>query len=432
MRRSASRARWLALAVLAAPAAVPLAAQGLPVGRADRLGFSTERLARIDRAFQDAVDQGRLAGAVAIVVRHGRTAYLRSFGQADREAGRAMTPDALFRIASQTKALTSVAAMILVEEGRLSLDDGVAQYVPAFADARVSVRTDSGPALVPLRRPITIRHLLTQTAGLSYGGERHVRDTYRAAGLGPAAGYGWYFADKDEPICTTMERLATLPLVAQPGETWVYGYASDLLGCVVERASGQPLDVFIRTRITEPLRMRDTWFFVPPGQRDRLTAVYAAEGGGIRRAEDGSRGQGAYVDGPRMSFSGGAGLVSTASDYARFLQMLLNGGVLDGTRILSPATVRLMTTDHVDTLYGGTATGFGLGFQILHDPGRAGQYGSPGLYSWGGAYGSAYWVDPAEDLVAVFLIQQIPRGPVNWGGRFRTLVYQAIEGPGRR
>jgi len=192
------------------------------------------------------------------------------------------------------------------------------------------------------------------------------------------------------------------------------------------------LDAFLQSRIFDPLGMGDTHFYVPAGDLMRLTAVYAATGaGGFERAAEGPLGQGAYVEGPRVSFSGGAGLVSTAGDYARFLQMLLNGGVLDGARILGPRTVSLMAQDHLDALYGSPGYGFGLGFQILEDPGVAGQYGSPGLYSWGGAYATNYWIDPKEQIVGVFMIQLLPRGGLDLADRFRTLVYQAIvcEGP---
>ncbi|MEO7963010.1 MAG: serine hydrolase, partial [Gemmatimonadaceae bacterium] len=245
-------------------------------------------------------------------------------------------------------------------------------------------------------------------------------------GLGPAAGWGWYTADKDEPICTTMERLASLPFVSQPGEAWVYGYNSDILGCVVERAAGVPFDVFLRTRITEPLGMRDTYFFLPPEKRDRLVTVYASGEGkaALTRAPDGARGQGHYVEGPRRSFSGGAGLVSTARDYARLLQMMLNGGALDGARILAPSTVALMTTNHVGTLFSTSGLGFGLGFQIDGRFGANGP-GGEGGYGWGGAYGSGYHVDPASRLVYSFMINQLPNSS-DIGGKFPTMVYQAL------
>lgn len=420
------------LAALALVAASAAHGQNLPAGDAARLGFSPARLARIDTVMQRFVDEGRVPGVVTIVVRHGRVAQLGAYGWADREAGRRMTPDALFRIASQTKAVTSIAVMMLVEEGRLRLRDPVSRFLPGFAGARVAVRTDTGRVFAPVRRAITIRDLLTHTAGISYGTEALVQDLYRAAGLGPAAGFGWYFADKTEPICATMDRLGTLPFVAQPGTGFVYGYATDILGCVVERVAGQPLDRFLASRLTGPLRMSDTRFFVPEAQRNRLTAVYAAAGDSYVRAEDGPKGQGAYVDGPRTSFSGGAGLVSTAGDYARLLQMLLNGGTLDGVRLLGPRTVALMTSSQVDSLYATPGAGFGLGFQLLTDPGRLGQFGRAGVFSWGGAYGSEYWVDPAEDLVAVFLIQEVPRGDLDLADRFRALVYQAIVADGAR
>jgi CubicO group peptidase (beta-lactamase class C family) len=406
--------------------------QGLPPDSPERLGFDAERLARIDRVMQQSVDEGQVAGVVTLVLRQGRVAQAGAYGWADREAGRRMTTDALFRIASQSKAVTSVAVMTLVEEGRLSLGDPVSMFLPGFASATVAVATDTGLESVPVRRPITIRDLLTQSAGISYGTEPLAEDLYRAAGLGPAAGFGWYFADKSEPICVSMDRLATLPFVAQPGEAFVYGYATDVLGCVLERISGQTLEAFFQSRIFEPLGMVDTNFFVSEADRSRLTAVYAAtQDGGFERADEGPLGQGAYVEGPRVSFSGGAGLVSTAGDYARFLQMLLNGGELDGARVLGPKTVALMSQDHLDALYGSPGYGFGLGFQVLEDPGKAGQYGSPGLYSWGGAYATSYWIDPVEQIVGVFMIQLLPRGGLDLAERFRTLVYQAIvcEGP---
>ena len=396
---------------------------------AARFGFSIQRLARIDSALQRAVDRGEIAGAVALVTRDGQTVYERAVGWADREAGRRMTTDAIFRIASQTKALTSVAIMALAEEGRLSINDPVERFIPAFRRTTVASRSDTGRVIVAARRPITIRDLLTHTAGISYGTDSLVAPLYGAKGLGPAAGWGWYTADKNEPICATMERLATLPFVAQPGERFVYGYNTDVLGCVVERVSGMPLDEFIRTRITAPLRMQDTHFYLPADKRSRFTAVYASRGDtGVARAPAGPRGQGDYVEGPRRSFSGGAGLVSTARDYSRFLQMLLNGGTLDGVRILAPSTVALMTTDQVDTLFWSRGEGFGLGFRVLEEPGASGRIESVGTFGWGGAYGSTYEVDPRERLVLVFMLQQLPNRS-DIAGRFPMLVYQALVEP---
>jgi CubicO group peptidase (beta-lactamase class C family) len=223
--------------------------------------------------------------------------------------------------------------------------------------------------------------------------------------------------------------MAALPFDAQPGERWIYGYSLDILGALVEKVSGQSLDAFLRSRILDPLKMTDTHFYLPRDQRDRLSVVYSAKpGGGIERAPDpgGMVGQGAYLDGPRKSFSGGAGLLSTAQDYARFLQMLLNGGELDGVRLLSPNTVHLMTVDHVGRLYEQPGQGFGLGFSVVTDVGARGQPGSVGEFGWGGAYHSNYWVDPQEDLVVVYFTQLIPAGDLDDTGKLRALVYGAI------
>jgi CubicO group peptidase (beta-lactamase class C family) len=313
--------------------------------------------------------------------------------------------------------------MMLVEEGKLALNNPVGRFLPSYARTRVMV----DGTIVPARRAITIRDLLTQTAGISYGSDSAVAALYRAKKLGPAAGYGgWYITDRDEPVCATMDTLATLPFVRQPGDAWVYGYATDILGCVVERVSGLSLDEFFRTRITGPLDMVDTHFFVPIPKTDRLVAVYASDTADrISRAPDGALGQGHFVSGPRRNYSGGAGLVSTARDYARLLQMLLNGGELDGVRILSPATVQLMTTNQIGTLYPQPGLGFGLGFSIVERLGADNTLLSEGTYGWGGAYASQYRIDPAERVVLVFMLNQIPnRSDV--ASKFPTLVYQAL------
>jgi CubicO group peptidase (beta-lactamase class C family) len=371
------------------------------------------------------VNRGEIAGAVALVLRDGQTVYEGAVGWADREAGRRMTPDAIFRIASQTKALTSVSIMMLVEEGKIALNDPVSRFIPAFERTTVVTRTDTGRAIVPARRRITIRDLLTHTAGISYGTDSVLAPLYSAKGLGPAAGWGWYTADKQELVCETMERLATLPFAAQPGERFVYGYNTDILGCVVERASGVPLDQFVRTRITAPLGMTDTHFFLPPEKRARLTAVYAGGQGVVTRAPDGPRGQGDYVEGPRRNFAGGAGLLSTARDYGRFLQMLLNGGTLDGARLLGPKTVALMTTNQSGTLYSENGMGFGLGFYIVERPGAEAHVESVGSFGWGGAYGSSYEVDPKERVILLYMMQLLP-GRTDVGTKFPMLVYQAL------
>ena len=389
-------------------------------------GLAPDRVAVIDRGLQRYVDNNRIAGIVALVLRDGKPVYEKALGWADKEAGRRMTTDTIFRIASQTKALTSVAIMQLIEEGRLSLGRRAGDFIPTFAKTTVATaKMASGVVTEPARRPITIRDLLTHTAGISYGTDSVVSDLYAAKGLGPAAGFGWYTADKDEPVCTTMERLGTLPFVAQPGEKWVYGYNTDILGCIVEKVSDMPLDEYLRTRIMAPLGMTDTRFFVPAADRARLAAVYASENGTYVRAPDGARGQGHYADGPRKNFAGGAGLLSTARDYARFLEAIRLGGTVDGVRLLSPRSVRLMATNQVGTLHSATGLGFGLGFETTDRFGASGMQ-SEGSFGWGGAYGSVYRIDPDERLVMVLMIQLIPNGS-DIREAFPNLVYQALR-----
>jgi CubicO group peptidase (beta-lactamase class C family) len=414
---------WLVFAAIVAAAPALTAQSTTPrTAVAPKAELQAERVARIDQALQRYVDENRIAGAVALVLRDGQPVYERAVGWRDKEAGTRMTTDTIFRIASQTKAITSTAILSLVEEGRLTLTEPVSRLIPPFAKTTVA----SGGSVVPAKRAITIRDLLTHTAGISYGIELAVASQYEAKGLGPAAGFGWYTADKDEPVCSTIERLATLPFVAQPGEQWVYGYNTDILGCVVERASGMPLDVFIKTRITDPLRMTDTQFFLPAAQRNRLAAVYASgENGLITRAPDGPRGQGHYVDGPRRSFSGGAGLLSTARDYSRFLEMIRRGGELDGVRILAPRTVRLMTTNQVGTLHSTAGLGFGLGFETTDRYGANGM-DSEGAFGWAGAYGTIYRIDPDARLVLLLMTQLVPNA-TDIRTVFPTLVYQALD-----
>ena len=426
MRRVSRIHVFVAAATLLAVGASRATAQAVraTVARASN-GFSTERLARVDRFLQQYVDSNRIGGAVALVIRDGQVAYQRAVGWSDRDSRRPMTADAIFRIASQSKAITSTAILMLVEEGKIALGDPVSRFIPAYARTTVASRADSGRTVLPARRQITIHDLLTHTAGISYGGEAFIAAQYEAKGLGRAAGNGWYTADKPETVCETMERLATLPFVAQPGESYVYGYNTDILGCVVERASGAPLDEFIRSRITGPIGMTDTYFFVPPAKAGRLVTLSMIDSSGrIARAPEGARGQGHYVEGPRRNFSGGAGLVSTARDYARFLEMVLNRGELDGVRILSPRMVDLMTTNQSGTLFSQTGVGFGLGFETVDRLGARGMY-SVGSFGWGGAYGSTYMVDPLERMIVVFMINQMPmRSDV--ASKFPTLVYQAL------
>jgi CubicO group peptidase (beta-lactamase class C family) len=411
----------LALALLLAPAR----AQELPTARPEDVGLSSERLGRLTSVLEDYVDQGLLPGVVVLVLRDGAVAYEGTFGNLDAAAGTPMPSDAIFRIASQSKAPVSVGIMMLQEEGKLLIGDRLGKYLPEFAETTVAVaREGGGYDVVPAERPITLRDLLTHTAGIGYGYGPGAAE-WEAAGI-----QGWYFAHREEPIRETVRRMASLPMDAQPGSGFVYGYNTDILGAVIEVVSRQPLDRFLEERIFEPLGMRDTHFYLPPEKADRLAVVYSATDQGLVRAPDESamQAQGAYVEGPRTSFSGGAGLLSTARDYARFLQMLLNGGELDGQRLLSRTTVALMITDHLSGLPYPWApgNGFGLGFRILKDPGTFGRPGSVGAFEWGGAYHSKYWVDPAEGLVVVYFTQLIPTGGVDDLEKLWALVYQAI------
>ena len=390
-------------------------------------GLSSERLERLSGAMQAYVDEGKLPGAVILVARHGNPVYLQAFGYRDREARAPMSTDVIFRVASQSKALVTVGVMILQEQGRLLINDPLSNYLPEFAETSVAVANEGGEGyeVVPAKRPITIRDLLTHTSGIGYGAGV-AKDRWDEAKIS-----GWYFADRDEPIGDTVARMARLPFDAQPGEAWVYGYSSDILGALIERVSGQSLDAFLKDQLLSPLGMHDTHFYLPKDKQDRLSAVYSAtDKGGLERAPaEGRVGQGAYVDGPRISYSGGAGLLSTATDYGRLLQMLLNGGELDGVRILSPKTVELMVADHVGHLLTGDdwrGLGMGLGFYVVKDIGATGAPGSVGEFGWGGAYHSTYWVDPEEQLVVVYLTQLIPAGDLDDQDKLRSLIYQAI------
>jgi CubicO group peptidase (beta-lactamase class C family) len=383
--------------------------------------ISKERLARIDTLMQQYVDENLIAGAVALVLQNGQPVYEHAAGWADKEAGTRMTTDTIFRIASQTKALTSTAILQLQEQGKLVVTDPVSKYIPEFAKTTVMVNGNA----VPAKRPITLRDLLTHTAGISYGTNPEIAALYKEQGLGPAAGIGWYTADKNEPICTTMERLGSLPFVAQPGETFVYGYNTDILGCIVERASGLQLDEYIRKNVTQPLGMKDTNFYLPKEQRSRLAAVYGTSTNGkIARSGNDAKGQGSYVDGPRRSFAGGAGLLSTARDYARFLEAIRNGGTLGNARILAPRSVALMTTNQIGDIYNKPDMGFGFGFETVERFGASGME-APGAFGWGGAYGTNYRVDPTSGLVVVLMIQLMPNG-TDFREKFASLVYQSL------
>ncbi|HSC29398.1 MAG TPA: serine hydrolase domain-containing protein [Vicinamibacterales bacterium] len=420
-----------------AVAAIPAWAQAVAPAAPDAAGISAERLERVGAFLRGAVERGEIAGAVALVSREGRVVYLEAVGQRDIAKQQPMSPDTRFLVASMTKPVTSVAAMILVEEGRLLLSDPIAKFLPEFKDMGVMSRKPSagtnGPLpSVPARRPITVRDLLTHRAGFVYGfaGDGPLQAAYRAAGIIDG------LRDTEETQARNIARLAKLPLAHEPGTRWHYGLSTDVLGRVVEAVSGQPLDAFLRERVFEPLGMRDSAFYVPPEEADRVAVVYRPrDGGGLEPLREGDRVGQSTVERPayrgsRKFLSGGSGLITTATDYARFAQMLLNGGMLDGVRILGPKTVRLMTVSHTGDLEPsplGPGVGFGLGFSVLTDAGAAGSFASAGTFGWGGIFGTDFWVDPGERLTGVLMVQLIPHEPLRLRERFRTLVYQAIE-----
>ena len=431
LRLRSIAARALGALLLVVLFTVPGWAQGFPQATPAAVGISSERLDRLSKAMQQYIERRRAAGIVTIVVRDGKLVQLAAYGKRDIEADAPMQTDAIFRIASMSKAITSTAVMILMEEGQLLLSDPVSKFIPSFKNSTVAVAPPAGaPAdapigILPAKREITIKDLLTHTAGISYGGGPGAAQ-WKAAGLD-----SFYCADKDEPIGTLVERMGKLPMEGQPGEKFIYGYNTDILGAVVEKVSGMPLDEFFRTRIFEPLKMSDTSFYLATEKRARLAAVYSLKDAAatVERAPDPGLGQGDYVDGPRKCFAGGAGLLSTATDYARFLQMLVNGGELDSVRILGPKTIELMTSNAVGTLHNEGRSGFGLGFEIVDTVGAIGEPGSPGTFSWGGAYHTSFWADPKEKIVAVLMTQLLPANGSDLLKKFRFMVYQSVIAP---
>ncbi len=411
----------------------PAVAQDLPSAPPERLGLDPDRLERIVTLVEQAVERQEIAGAVTLVARLGRVGHLEAVGWRDVDTRAPMETGTLFRIASMTKAVTSVAAMQLYESGALMLDDPVSSHLPAFASVRVlEPGSGSEPRLAPLDRPITIRHLLTHTSGLSYRflAPPRLAPRYIEAditdGLAQATG----------TVGEMVDRLAALPLLHQPGERFTYSLGVDVLGRVVEVVSGRSLADYMRDEIFEPLGMVDTGFFRDPADADRYASVYAPGADGLVEvpSEPVSSPDGRTVysagypyDGPRTYHSGGAGLTSTISDYARFLLALLNGGELDGARILGRRTVRLMTRDHLAGL-GVPDTGqrFGLGFAISGDPGVTGGPRSEGAFGWLGFFNTVYWVDPEEQLVAIIMTQLYPNNRSRLTDRFEVAVYSAI------
>jgi CubicO group peptidase (beta-lactamase class C family) len=402
-------------------------AQDLPPGKPESVGLSTERLERIATAVQHEIDDKRIAGAVTLVIRHGHVAWFKSQGMMDREAAKPMRPDAMFRICSMTKPITSVAVMMLYEEGRFLLDDPVSKYLPEFKNPKVLVKPASGePYSIPATKEITIRDLLRHTSGITYNWNRDLGPMYETAGV--ASGLLQY----DGTIGDSVKHLAGLPLLFNPGDRFEYSLGVDVLGRLVEVVSGQPLDEFFRTRIFEPLGMKDTYFFPPENKLDRLATAYTFyEERGLNRFPDAPIREGSFVysadypfRGPKKLFSGGAGLVSTAMDYARFCQMMLDGGKAGSTRLLSRKSVELMTQDQLGKI--GQDQGFGLGFGVKGVKAPLSELGSPGEYNWGGFFYTDFTIDPKEQMIVLFMAQLHPTGGLTLNEEVNVLAYQAI------
>jgi len=426
VKRSAAVLALATYLVLAALAWAPqVAAQGLPTATPEQVGLSPEKLARVTDVVKSEIARGRYPGAVALVARRGKVAYFEALGQRDPQTGAPMTKDAIFRLYSMTKPFASVAAMMLVEDGRILLSDPVSKHIPKLANLQVSVPRfdpDTGKvayALVPVEREMTIQDLLRHTSGLVYGtftSHAKVKELYAKEGV------DWSNVTPAEQI----ERIAKVPLAHQPGAAWEYSLSTDVLGRVIEAVTGAPLGQFLEARIFVPLRMTDTAFLVPNGKAARLAQPFAKDpvtGNPVTLLD---------VSAPQKNDAGGAGTAGTAADYARFSQMLLNGGQLDGVRLLGRATVAHMTADHVGDIRVASPVlargyGFGLGFAVRKETGLNAVTGSAGEYRWGGAAGTAFWVDPKEQMVVVWMTQGQP-GPARRQDRdlFRQLVQAAI------
>lgn len=387
-------------------------------------GMSAARLDRIDNMLQEAVDNKWIAGAVGFIARDGKIVYDKAFGVSDPESGTPMNTGNIFRIASQTKAIVSIAAMTLFEEGKFLLDDPVSKYIPEFAGQAVLSafnEKDTTYTTVPARRPVTIRHLLTHTSGIDYAGigSPVMRAIYGKAGI--AGGFG----TNTDVIGEEVKDLGKLPLAHQPGEKWTYGLNVDVLGYLVEIWSGRPLDVFLREHLFDPLGMNDTWFYLPPDKHSRLVKVSSEDADHHVRPLNSP-----YLDYPLLTdgtlFSGGAGLSSTTRDYAIFLQMLLNNGEYNGKRILSRRTVELITSNHIGELNHGKNK-FGLGFEIVTEAGQAELGMTKGSFLWGGYFSTSYWADPEERIVGLVFMQQVPMSHGELQSKFKALVYQALD-----
>jgi CubicO group peptidase (beta-lactamase class C family) len=402
----------------------------LTTAKPESQGFSSERLGRIDSLFQKLVDQRLIAGATALVARKGKIVYFRSTGYNDLENKVPLEKDAIFRIASQTKAITSVAVMMLFEEGRISLSDPISMHLPEFRNQMLITgfnTKDSSFTPQAAKREVTIHDLLTHTSGYCYPGSGGDAVNAVYAKLRIVNGV----PEAVSTLKEEMRKIALAPLAHEPGEKFSYGLSTDILGYLVETVSGQSLANFFRTRIFDPLGMADTYFRLPEEKHSRLMLLYenGTKGDGVQKST------GQYIDYPLRKgiyYSGGGGLSSTAMDYATFLQMLLNEGEYNGTRLLSRKTIEMMRINQIGILGSGSlfipnsADKFGLGFEVISQPGKAQILISEGAFGWGGAFGSLYWIDPGEDLIVQFVIQKA--GECNdIRSKFITAVYQAIE-----
>ena len=402
-------------------------AQEVPVVKPETVGLSPERLERIAGTVQRSIDEKRIAGAVTLVAHRGHVAWFKAQGMADREAGKPMRPDTMFRICSMTKPITSAAVMMLYEEGHFLLDDPVSKYLPEFKNPKVLVKPASGaPYTIPATHEITIRDLLRHTSGITYHWNEDLGPMYKDANV--ASGLLPY----DGTIEDSTKRLAGLPLLFNPGEKFEYSLGVDVLGRLVEVLSGKPLDEFFRTRIFEPLGMKDTYFYPPDGKLERLATAYTYyDEKGLNRFPDTPITEGAFTysadypaRGPKKLFSGGAGLVSTATDYARFCQMMLDGGKVGSTRLLSRKSVELMTQDQLGKI--SPDQGFGLGFGVNGVKAPLSELGSPGEYNWGGFFYTAFSIDPKEQMIVIFMGQLHPAGDLTLDRQVNELAYQAI------
>lgn len=417
-----------------ATAAISSAAARNPVASPEEVGLASERLDRIGEAIQRSVDAGRIAGAVSLVARHGKIAYFKAFGMADREAKKPMRNDNIFRICSMSKPITTAAVMMLYEQGLFTLNEPVSDFIPEFKNMKVLDppfpldKTSPPGALVDAKRPITIFDLLTHTSGLTYPWNARLGKAYREAGIGTG------LLQQEGSTGDSIKKLASLPLLFQPGDAWEYSLSDDVLGYLVERVSGMPFDRFIEERIFRPLGMKDSYFFLPEEKVPRLAAAYSYyPDKGLQLLPSGkviSEGDFAYSSdypyrGPKSYFSGGGGLCSTAEDYYRFCQTMLNGGQLDGTRILSRKSVELMSMNHTQGKTDDLA--YGLGFGVTSEPRFLTELGSVGSYYWGGFFYTSFVIDPKEGLIAVFMGQLHPTAGLDLDSKAIRLAYQAIQ-----